>query len=187
MTKLGPSERVRIWNSFFLLARREAKTLFELQNRCQAKDGTSPLGGMLNEEQRLVLSTLAFCTLAVEARANHLIHKLVEEHKISQAEGDAAEWLAPERKLFLLPKLAGRRKSLDPRTSRHRAVVEICSMRNDVAHVRFARLSKRLPTPAKMLALFEEFVDAMDNMNTVLRDSRGPRKRVREMGRFKCI
>jgi len=38
-----------------------------------------------------------------------------------------------------------------------------------------------------MLALFEEFVDAMDNMNTVLRDSRGPRKRVRQMGRFKCI
>ncbi len=187
MTKLGPADRVRIWNSFFLLARREAKALFESENHCQAKDGTSPLGGMLNEEQRLVLATLVFCTLAVEARANHLIHKLVEEGKISEAEGDAAEWLAPERKWFLLPKLAGRRKSLQPRTSPHRAVVEICAMRNDVAHVRFARLSKRLPTPGKMLALFAEFVDAMDDMNTVLRDSRGPRKRVREMGRFECI
>jgi len=142
---------------------------------------------MLNDEQRLVLSALAFFALAVEARANHLIHKLVEEGKISQAEGSAAERLAPEHKWFLLPKLAGRQKSLDASTSPHRAVAEICSMRNDVVHVRFARLSGRLPTPVRMLALFEEFVDAMDNMNTVLRDSRGPRKRVRQMGRFKCI
>ena len=187
MASLSLQDRVKIWNSFFFLARRDAKALFELRHSCKAVDHPfRPLGGMLGEEERGVLGTLAFCALAVEARANHLIEKLVEERKLTRKEGDAAMYLPPERKWFLLPRLAGRRRSLRADVDPHRAISKICSLRNDIVHVRFDRLSSRLPSSDLILELFTQLVDAMEDLNDVLGDSRGRRKRVQKMAQFTC-
>src|SRR5947207_1318765 len=122
--------------------------------RCNATNsGFSPLGGMLAEEPTAVLGALAFCALAVEARANHLIEKLFEANRLTRKEAEAASFLAPERKWFLLPKLAGRRRSLRPDVYPHKAIAEICSLRNAIAHVQFDRLSTRLPDSDALLEL----------------------------------
>ena len=139
--KVVHEDRVRVWNSFLYLAHRDAKELFEQQHKCTAEDQFNPKGGMLAEDQRLVLSALASCALAIEARANHLIWKLVDQGRLTKKEAEAALWLSAERKWFLLPKLAGRRKSLDPDVPPHIAVKEICRLRNGVVHVHFHKLT----------------------------------------------
>ena len=129
---------------------------------------------------------MAFCTLAIEARANHLIDKLLDDNRISRAESVAAQRIAPEQKWFLLPKLAGRRRRLPDNAGPHQAVKEICTRRNALVHVDFGKLSEQLPAPRKMLSLFRGFVQAMEDMNVLMRDTRGPRKRVTRLAEFKC-
>jgi hypothetical protein len=186
MARISAVDRVKIWNSFFSLARRDAKSVFELRHKCKTAGGFNPLGGTLGEEPTAVLGALLFCALAVEARANHLIEKLFEEGKLTRKEAEAASFLSPDRKWFLLPRLAGRRRSLRADVYPHKAIVEICSLRNALVHVQSDRLSAQLPQPDTLLMLFEHFVAAMDDLNGVLGKSRGARKRVRDMGRFRC-
>ncbi len=186
MARLTPANRTRIWNSFFHLAWTEAKCLFEAKNRCQSIGTFAPRGGMLSQEQQAVLATLVFCTLSVEARANHLIEKLVDDNRISEAEADAARRVATEQKWFLLPKLAGRRRRLRADAGPHQSVKEICTRRNALVHVDFVRLSDQLPDAGKMLSLFNGFVHAMEDMNVLLRDARRLRKRVTRLGKFAC-
>jgi hypothetical protein len=186
MATLRPAERTRIWNGFFQLAWTEAKCLFEVKNACHSRGTFAPRGGTLNEEQRRVLGTLVFCTLAIEARANHLIQKLLDDRRISEAEADAAQRIATEQKWFILPKLAGRRRRLRADAGPHQSIKEICTRRNALVHVDFARLSNQLPDPGKMLSLFNGFVQAIEDMNVLLGDARRPRKRVMRLGRFAC-
>ena len=108
---LNTPERVRLWNTFYDL-RGKMKNLFEIRNHCASSQIFKPKGGMLDEERRVTLSTVVFCTLAIEARANHVIQKLREANRITKQECEAAQRLSPEAKWFLLPKLAGRRQAL---------------------------------------------------------------------------
>ena len=41
-------------------------------------------------------------------------------------------------------------------------------MRNDLFHVNYDRLVERLPSPQNAAKLFNEFVEAMEDMNVVL-------------------
>lgn len=183
---LKAPDRVRLWNSFFHLAWQNAKGLFEIWKSCTSSATFTPKGGMLNDEERATLATVAFCTLAIEARANHCIQKLLEDHRITERECEAAQRLSPEAKWFLLPKLAGRRRALRSDRGPHQAVSQICSLRNDLVHVKFDKLSKQLPQPGTMLSLFDRLVEAFEDMNVILRDARRPRRRVRRIGTFKC-
>ena len=63
---------------------------------------------------------------------------------------------------------------------------QICARRNALVHVHFGKLSKQLPTPGEMLALFKGFVEAIEDMNVLLRDARRPRKRVTRLTQFEC-
>lgn len=186
MAKLPPTDRTRIWNSFFQLAWAEAKCLFEAKNGCTSPSIFAPRGGMLADEQRRVLATLVFCTLAVEARANHLIQKLLDDKRISEAEAEAAQRIPTEQKWFLLPKLAGRRRRLRADAGPHQSIKEICARRNALVHVDFGKLSDQLPNAGKTLSLFNGFIEAMEDMNVLLRDARQPRKRVVRLGKFAC-
>lgn len=183
---LNTPDRVRLWNSFFYLAWQNAKGLFEIQNSCTSSARFAPKGGMLNNKQRATLATVAFCTLAIEARANHCIQKLLEDRRITERECEAAQRLSPEAKWFLLPKLAGRRRALRSDSGPHQVVSQICGLRNDLVHVNFAKLSNKLPQPSAMLSWFDRLVEAFEDMNVVLRDARRPRRRVRRVGTFKC-
>lgn len=161
-------DRVRIWNSFFALAREEAKRVFEISENCKAKDDWSPKGGKLPEERIHTLATLVLCNLAIEARVNHLIGELLEEGRISKDVADAARLLPAKHKWFLLPALAGKSTTLSASSGPHQAIAEICALRNECIHVSYDQLLTNLPPAGKMLSCFKRFVEAMEDLNVVL-------------------
>jgi hypothetical protein len=177
-------ERVKIWNTFFKLAWSEAKSLYENLSGSRIPKEFHPCGGTLVEQEFHTLATLVLCTLAIEARANHLIEELLEEGRISRDVAEAARQLSPKHKWFLLPKLAGIAKPLVSNKGPHQSVAQICTLRNDLLHVSYARLKKRLPKPKTALKLFQGFVDAMEDMNVVLGWFDKKREDVVKIGRF---
>ena len=185
--KATPSDRVRIWNTFFGLAWNQAREVYECEHACEIDDSFRPLGGTLDRDTTLAIGTLLMCALAIEARTNHLIEELVDNGIISRSAGDAAQWLRSEEKWFLLPRLAGKRGDLDADRQPHQAIREICAFRNDLIHVKYKSLATKLPpSPAKVLSLYENFVVAMEDMNVVLGRKRRARKRVLALGKFRC-
>jgi hypothetical protein len=178
-------DRVRIWNSFFKLAWGEARALYENSTGKKVAKRFRPLGGTLTDQDLHVLATLLLCNLAIEARANHLIDELMDRGKLTPDEARAAQQLSIQHKWFLLPKLAGIDKKLDTNSGPHQAIAEICRLRNDLLHVKYTSLlNKKLPSPSKALSLFERFVEAMEDMNVILRRHRKANKAVIDLGKF---
>jgi hypothetical protein len=131
------------------------------------------------------LVALIHCTLAVEARANHLVDELVERGRLTEVEANAVQRLQPAQKWFLLPRLWGAKGKLRSDRAPHQAIAEICSRRNALVHVNFRRLKDKLPDSKRMLKLYEQFVDAIADMNVVLGRTRRVQKRLTRLGRFK--
>ncbi len=177
--------RVRIWNSFFKLAWTEAKHCFELDHKRQSGSQFEPvLGDTLSPEAHHCLAATTLSALAIEARANHLIDELIE-NGLSADTGRAAKWLPPKEKWFLLPSLAGKTAKLSSAIPPHQAIAQICDLRNDLMHVKFDEIVKRLPSVGTVEGYFRNFVEAMEDMNIVLgRDVSSPRKKVISKGRF---
>lgn len=176
--KLPGVDRVRIWNSFLHLARDASARLGKggLSNTTQNQSARA--GGRLSEEQEAVLAALTFCTLAIEARVNHLLEERREKGKMTRAVYEATLWLAPQHKWFLLPQILGCRRHINESQPPHRAIAEICKRRNSLVHVNFARLRDSLPSASEMIDLYRNFVDAMEDMNVVLGRTRRARKYV---------
>jgi hypothetical protein len=183
MALLPKNDRIRIWNALFHQAWSQAYTLAKVAGKNPRSGHFSPQP-ILSEEERLCLALLAYCTLAIEARVNHLIDELVEEGRLGEREAGSFQRLSADAKWFLLPKIAGVKKRLKRDTSPHQAIVEICAQRNVLFHVNFHRLKDGLPATGKMLALFRDFVVAMEDMNVLLRRIRRRRKRVIDIGVF---
>ena len=181
---IEPTDRVKIWNSFFKLAWTEAKSLHEESTSTSSAKEFDPLGGTLSEVEFHTLATMVLCNLAIEARANHLIDEMVEEGKITQSEGEAARWIPTQHKWFLLPKLAGVTAKLDDASGPHQAIAQICSLRNNLLHVNYAGLQKQLPKPGAALSLFAKFVEAMEDMNVILGRHEKHQKEVLELRKF---
>ena len=177
-------ERVKIWNTYLKLTWEEAKSLHETSNKKMCQKTFNPAGGTLPTAEFHNLATLVLCNLAIEARANHLITELEEKGKISKDMAYAAMRLPPDKKWFLLPVLTKVRKTLDSGVMPHQAISEICSLRNDLIHVKFTKLKDKLPPSGKTLILFKNFVAAMENMNVVLNRIRKERRKVLEIGEF---
>jgi hypothetical protein len=184
LSLLPNSDRVRIWNTFLAEARASSKTLFDLTNGTVSKDTFTLLGGTLSDQNRAILLALIHCTLAIEARANHLIDELVERGRLTEDEANAIQRLQPQQKWFLLPKLYGSKVKLRSDRAPHQAIAEICSRRNSLVHVNFRRLKDKLPDGKRMLKLFEQLVDAVADMNVVLRRTRRVQKHLTRIGRF---
>ena len=103
---------VKMWNTFFKLARDEAKIVFERDSNTICKNTFEPAGGVLGADDFHILATLTLCNLAIEARANHLIDELFEKGIISKDEANDTVF-ATQNKWALLPKLAGRKIRID--------------------------------------------------------------------------
>jgi hypothetical protein len=183
MPILPNEDRVRIWNAFLSRTWCEAQSLAKRMGKSPTLADFHPKL-ILGEEAQSRLALLAFCTLAIEARANHHIDELVERGRLTENEAAVLQRLSADAKWFLLPKLAGSRKRFDRDKPPHQAVAEICGKRNILFHVNFRRLSEGLPNAGKLLSLFRDFVAAMEDMNVVLKRVRRPRRRVLEIGRF---
>ena len=176
------TDRVKIWNSFFHQSRTEVIRL---------KDGISAQvkfvleGGRLTDEQQSILTILALCTLAIEARANHLIVEIAEKGEITEAQAKAAQRLPPLEKWILLPKFAGKRALIRTDRKPHQAIAEICKRRNDLVHINFDKLTPQyLPNKTKTISLFKDFVIAMEDMNVKLNRISRPRKGVLKLADF---
>ena len=158
----------------------EAKSVFENSTGTSSTKDFHPLGGTLADEQFHILATLVLCNLAIEARANHLIEELKEEKTISNDVAEAARRLPTKHKWFLLPALARVPTVLDGGNPPHQAIAQICGLRNDLMHVNYTNLKKRLPTAATVLNWFSDFVVAMEDMNVILERIRRKRRKVLE-------
>ncbi len=169
-------DRVRIWNSFFHQARAE---VLRLKRGDPAKAEFEPKGGRLTEEQQSILTVLVLCTLAIEARANHMILEQAEIGKLSKDEAYAAQRLPTLEKWILLPRLVGKRALVKTDSGPHQAIAEICKRRNALVHVIFDKVTEDLPNKAKTISLFKSFVYAMEDMNVkLMRGVSRPRKSV---------
>ena len=96
MGKISGPDRVKMWNTFFKLAREEAKIVFEKDSNTICKKTFKAAGGILDAEDFHILAALTLCNLAIEARANHLIDELFEKGIISKDEANAAQYLHPK-------------------------------------------------------------------------------------------
>jgi hypothetical protein len=180
--------RVPIWNSFFQLAWSEAKYCFEISHNCTSGSIFEPVdGGTLPPHQHHALAAITLCALAIEARANHLIDELAEQG-LSKDTAQAAKWLPPKEKWFLLPALAGKGAQLSAARAPHQAIAQICDLRNMIMHVKFDEIDRKLPAVGTIESYFKGFVEAMEDMNVVLgRGVPTPRPEVLAKGRFTCL
>ncbi|HUV02531.1 MAG TPA: histone [Desulfobacteria bacterium] len=188
--KIGAAraERVKIWNTFFKLAWQMAKDLYESDSGEKCSFSFEPLGGTLPDKEFHTLATLLLTYIAIEARTNHLIEELKEKQIIDEETANAAKYIPTHKKWFLLPLFAGKATKFDSSRGIHQGVNEICKFRNDIVHVNFTKISEKLPTPGKMLKLFKDFVEAMENMNVVLeRGVEKERDEVLKYGDFKKL
>ncbi len=96
-------ERVEIRNSFLHLARNSIVELVRAGNVGSSPRRSRAAGDRLSEQRERVLAALAFCTLAIEARINHLAYEEREANRITEKEFDAILHLPPQHKWFLLP------------------------------------------------------------------------------------
>jgi histone H3/H4 len=181
------AERVKIWNTFFKLAWQKAKDLYESDSGKKCSFSFEPLGGTLPDKEFHTLATLLLTYFAIEARTNHLIEELQENQIIDEKTAEAAQYFPTNMKWFLLPMFAKIPTKFDSSKGIHQGVNEICEARNNLVHVKFSELSKTLPKPGKMLRLFKDFVEAMENMNVVLERVEKERDEVLKYGDFKKL
>ena len=182
MTILPNNERVAIWNALFVRAFDDASSLANLRRLAPRRSLKPQI--VLPPAKAHALLLLGSCALAIEARCNHLIDDLVEKGRLSEEEGAAIQRLPARAKWFMLPRLAGSRARFDPGRKPHSAIAEICGQRNALVHVNYTKLGQGIPSADKALALFRDFVEAMEHLNVVLRRIRRPRRRVLDVGRF---
>ncbi|MCX5991031.1 MAG: hypothetical protein NTZ04_01670 [Chloroflexi bacterium] len=173
--------RVKVWNTFFRLAREQAVSAKKLQDINWSDPGHVFGGGTLDNERIHSLAVIAWCLLALEAREAHLIEELKDQGKLTPAQAKAAHFLGIQEQWALMPKLAGKSgKHNNIRFDKppHQAIAELASLRNDLFHVNYENLLKKLPTPQKAVSLFNQFVYAMEDMNVILRRHKKRHKRV---------
>jgi hypothetical protein len=162
-------DRVKIWNSYLLEAREFAD---KLKNRLSNTDipSVSLEGGTLYEEEHYIIMTIIHSVLAAEARTNHLLHDLKDEDIIDERLRDVVLRSRLTTRWALLPRLAGKEHELDYAERPHQAISELDGYRNQLIHVIYKneRFIEELPSKSKTIGLYNDFVEAMEDMNVKL-------------------
>ena len=154
--------RVKVWNTFFKLAREQAVSAKKFQDASWADPGHDFLGGTLGDKGIHSLGVVTWCLLALEAREAHLI----EELKLPSLEAEKAHRAGIQDQWALLADSAG--IHIDFGKPPHQAIAELDGLRNHLFHVNYESLLAHLPSPRKAVSLFNEFVRAMEDMNVIL-------------------
>ena len=165
---LNAANRVKVWNTFFKLAREQAILLKKLQNPSWIDRVHSLSGGTLHDQKTLSLAVIAWCSLALEAREAHLIEELKDQGKLTPEQAKAVHFLGIQEQWALIPKLAGKRAVISFKSAPHQSICELASLRNKLFHVKYERLVQDLPPGQKAVSLFNQFVYAMEGMNVIL-------------------
>ena len=175
-------ERVKIWNTFFKLARASAVSLkkFESPNWKDLGYDWNKLGagGTLGEKDLLKLSLLSWCILAAQARSSHLIQECKEDGFIDDNKAKSFSHRNFEHQWLKLPVINMKPHSqdkIDFNEYPHKVIKELHDIRNNLFHVNYNELKTQLDKIAsdKLLEYFVQFVEAMEGMNVILeRDGR---------------
>jgi len=173
-------DRVKVWNTFFKMAREQAVSAKKSYDKNWLDSGKTFSGGTLDDSKTQSLAIVAWCLLALEARASHLTEELRDKGRLTSAQARAVHYLPIQEQWALLPKLARRNKHSDISFEKapHQAIAEVASLRNDLFHVNYDNVLKNLPPPRKAVSLFNEFVYAMEDMNVILGRHKKHHKRV---------
>jgi hypothetical protein len=129
---------------------------------------TPPDFGFLPAEAAAVANALVMLCIAIEARANHMIDEVAEDGKWrGKLSPDAVKrqhdfW----QKWSRLPHNAGVGSGYDK--AKHRVVLEVFEYRDLLMHAKFDE-AKSLPGPKELVALYSRWIDAMDEMNCIVR------------------
>ena len=162
-------DRVKIWNSYLIEAREFANKL----NECSGNNKFSTItlaGGTLSAEEHYIIMTIIHSVLAVEARVNHLLHELKEEGSINETLRNTVLRSDTKNKWALLPTLAGKQNEISYDKMPHQAISELLRYRNQLIHVIYKKedFLDELPSKSKTIRLYNEFIEAMENMNVLL-------------------
>ena len=178
MAKLRNIERVSIWNSYFAETRQVAEIVKKIEKGESVPVPKSQLkGGVMPPPEHWVAQLILRCVLVIEARVNHLIWEASETKKISNEMRKALLKMRTRDKWILLPIATGHRRRIDESKNPHQAIMKICNYRNRLIHVQFDK-HWEFPKPKEATKLFNQFVEAMEDMNVILGRHRRPHKRV---------
>ena len=177
-------DRIPVWNTFFQLAWESARSVHEVTTGHPSQAIFDPWGGTLPQGRREVLAAVVLCSLAIEARANHLIEELAESGILSYETARAARRLPTKEKWFLIPARARSNSKIESASGPHQAIAQVCDLRNDFLHVDYSGILGKLPTADAMLSYFRRVVEAFEDMNVVLKRTAEPRPEVLRLGRF---
>jgi hypothetical protein len=158
--------RVKVWNTFFKLAREQAVSAKKSHDIHWTDPGHDFLGGTLDDEQIHSLGIVTWCLMALEAREAHLIEELKGKKRLTPRKAKAAHFRDIREQWALLAKLAG--KDVRFEEPPHQAIRDLDRLRNHLFHVNFGRLLEILPSPEDAVSLFNDFVRAMEDMNVIL-------------------
>lgn len=175
-------KRVKIWNTFFKMARDSAVSLKQFESPCWKDPGYSwdkpGRGGTLGEEDMLKLSLLSRCILAAQARSSHLIQECKENGFINKNQAESFSHLNFKQQWLILPVINMKphcKYKIDFEEQPHKVIKELHEIRDSLFHVNHDKLKKQLDEINfdELLDYFVHFVDAMEDMNVILgRDGR---------------
>ncbi|HEX7898017.1 MAG TPA: hypothetical protein VF950_09680 [Planctomycetota bacterium] len=177
-------DRVKIWNSLLRMARADAINLHDQQSAFPLIDKTwTPKGGTLADDDCHALAMLTHLCQAAEARTNHMIEELSEERRITEPEAHMLKWASLKDRWFSLPRFGRTRKRLDPGKEPQSIVALLAKVRDDIFHVKFDGLHKKLE-PMRKPELFTRFVEATFELNRVVRGEYVSPAKVRKVSRL---
>ncbi len=175
-------KRVKIWNTFFKMARDSAVSLKQFESpswKDPGYDWDKPgSGGTLGEEDMLKLSLLSWCILAAQARSSHLIQECKEDGFIYDNQAESFSQLNFKQQWLILPVINTKphcKYKIDFKEYPHKVIKELYEIRDKLFHVNHNELKKQLDgiTSDELLDYFVHFVEAMEDMNVILeRDGR---------------
>lgn len=172
--KATTKERVQVWNTLLSFARREAVSIARAVN----PGWTDTLAkSTLFELERLPkdvlprLSLLVWLILSVEARANHLIEERIDNGVLlaRAAQGTLTKNNFMQKWGFLGGSV---QKGISFDKKPHSCVKELSNLRDNLLHSNFDWV-KTMPSEREFLRLFNEWVEAMEDMNVRLERPRG--------------
>jgi hypothetical protein len=163
------SERVEVWNAFLSLAREQGvaiKKSLEPEWTDKLSPNLTFQAERLSEDETRRLSLLTWCMLSIEARANHLIEERMQPQDKASSRLKKRHFENFEQKWIFLANSARQGIKLDK--APHNSVRKLQKLRNDIMHVDFEGVKERLPSAAECLDLFNDWIEAMEDMNVRL-------------------
>jgi len=174
---MDSGKRVKIWNTFFKMARDSAVSLKQFESprgKDPGYDWNRPrAGGTLGKKDMFKLSLLSWCILAAQARSSHLIQVCKEDGLIDDNQAESFSHLNFRQQWLILPVIYMKphcKYKIDFDQYPHKVIKKLHELRDNLFHVNHERLKNQLDKidSGELLDYFVHFIDAMEDMNVII-------------------